>query len=213
MEDNTSIRCIFYVLKGSGNMTSKESFVYQQFVEIGRTDNFIASVLGVTRSAITHFRKYHGIHRKDVRVGELGEQKTINQLKSVGFSVKDMNKYINKIHPYDLLINNQIKVDVKTANRGNDRAWRFALTNRIENGNAESERYIKLKNGRMKKVLTKSCDFLVLCALNGTKQRYFIVPTKEIPKNHQNISLTTEGKWSIWEDRWDLIANYIREVS
>lgn len=187
-------------------MSIRQEFVRQQFVVNGKTDNFIASALGVTRSTVTHFRKYHGICRSELAIGELGERKTKEKLESLGFAVRDMNKEENKIHPYDLLVDAKIRLDVKTANCMSNNVWYFSLSNKPENGNRESERFIKLKNGRMKKILSNSCDFLILCALKDGKQKYHIIPSNKIPKDCPSICLTTKGKYSVWENRWDLLS-------
>ncbi|MDD9266060.1 hypothetical protein ACFPES_03340 [Paenibacillus sp. GCM10023248] len=177
--------------------------VRQEYHIKGLSDRQIAEKYGVVRTAVTKFRSYHDIKSR-AHSGDAGESLVKSKLENLGFQVDDMNKLQGKTHPYDLLVNKNIRVEVKTA-KFLDNKWTFVLTNKHESGMVESAFNIRLPNGRIKKDLSLSSDIVILCALIGQEAMFFVMPSTAIPKDQQTLSVTANGKWAIWRDRWELI--------
>lgn len=150
------------------------------------------------------FRHNHNIPSR-IYTGEIGEGIVVNELLLNHFVTVNMNKR-SKIHPYDLLVNGKVKIDVKTATEQR-RHFVFALSEKGNMGHAESEERITLDNGRTRKLFHKVCDFLILCGIAKGKHFLFIVPASEIPDTQQTITITNKGfgKWWEWHERFELL--------
>jgi len=188
-----------------------ESDIYQSYVMDGLSDMEVAKRFGVCRTAVVHFRKNHGIPSR-IYTGEVGEGIVASELQRNDFVVVNMN-IRSKIHPYDLLVNGVVRIDVKSAAVQHQGSWRFQLSQKSENGNIEGDHYVRLDNGRMRKQFSKVCDFIVLCGIKGGKSDLFIIPAREIPDTRQNISINPSGhgKWWEWNNRFELIRGVVKD--
>ena len=188
--------------------TLKYEEVYQKYVIDGLSDNDIANEFHVGKTAVVHCRKRNNIPTREY-LGSIGEGIVMNELQQSGFVAINMNMR-SKIHPYDILVHGLVRIDVKTATPCEGR-WKFQLSNPAITGNVESDHYVKLENGRMRKQFEKVCDFLIFCGINGNKHSLFVVPAAETTKNSQVISIGVLSgiKWQEWHNRFDLITNLI----
>jgi len=93
--------------------------------------------------------------------------------------------------PYDILVNNKIRIDVKSATpyfgKTGYKCHTFELNKKIP-----------------------TCDIYILYALydNGIDiERIFIIPSKYIPQI--SISVGSKSKYDKYIDKWDYIENYL----
>lgn len=115
------------------------------------------------------------------RIGLNGELFIKNLLENLNYKVEKMSVK----HPYDLLVNKNIKIDVKVSNKYKDQYFTFNL----EKSNP-------------------TCDLYVLICVNQEEKKYYVVPSKFL---HQTqISICDSSKYDIYKDRWDYIEQYDR---
>lgn len=176
--------------------------VYEEYAINGKSDTQIAKIFNVHRTAIVKFRKDHLISTRE-STGGIGEREAIKMLVKLGLHVQDMNKSLSKTHHFDLLVNEKIRIDVKSA-FAHKKRWSFVLTQKDGTGIKESPNYCQLPNGRWKKNFNNSCDFLILCGLRSKETSFFIVPSKLIVPNTINIPTDRLNRWSSYEGRWEL---------
>lgn len=184
--------------------------VYQCYALDGLSDSEIAKRFKVDRTAVVHFRKRHNIPPR-IYTGEIGEGIVVRELEATGFGfvVVNMNER-SKLHPYDLLVNGIVRIDVKSA-MAYQGSWSFSLSQKPETGIIESDRYTRLNNGRLRKRFCSACDFVILCGIEGDRRTLFIIPSSEIPETQQSIKVyqAGQGKWWDWSNRFDLIREVI----
>lgn len=184
-----------------------EQTLFHEYIVNGKSDRMIAQEYGCDRTNVVKKRQQFGINTR-LETGEIGEHLTRMELRRLGFAVADMNRTESKTHPFDLLVNRKVKVDVKSARACKDGYWRFSLTSKRECGNSlKSGNYILLNNGRMKKIFANTCDLLVFCTV-GDRVNFYIMPSNIVPVDQNSITLSTShtGKWSFWRNRWDLLT-------
>mgnify|MGYP001180860821 FL=1 len=175
------------------------------YVDLEKSDNEIASFLGLDRTTIVHARKRFGIKTR-LSVGRKGEMVALRKLEKLGFHVLDMNK-IDKLSEFDILVNDNLKIEVKSASEHKGR-FSYVLTEKPEDGLVVSDKRIRLPNGRTRKLYSKTCDFLLLVGFPKDKEPLFwIIPSKDIPDDLQGISISTpeKGKYAQYLNRFDLL--------
>ncbi|MEF2244001.1 hypothetical protein [Paenibacillus sp. IITD108] len=142
--------------------------------------------------AIQKSKKYSGwaerlnLKRKmsDTLFGQTGEELAAEHLEKSGFNVRRMPTK----HPYDLLVNDVVKVDVKTAKpffvRGS-RVHTFALNKQ-----------------------NPTCDIYIARALDesGSVERVLVIPSHML--RIRTLCIGKESKYNKYKDRWDLIKEY-----
>jgi hypothetical protein len=170
----------------------------------GLTDSEIANFIGVDRTAIVHLRKSYEIPTRK-GIGEIGEQYVAGKLRRNGHEVKNMNDH-DKTSLFDLLINDRIRIEVKTSSDINGR-FHFSLTNKPECENKESDHRIFLKNGRSKKLYRKTCDYIVCLGVRGKTVYPYVIPSNLVPDRLQNIIIAPakNNKYSEYFQKWDQI--------
>lgn len=93
-------------------------------------------------------------------------------------------------HPYDLIVNNAIKIDVKVARP-----------------------FINQKSGRYHtfhlEKLPHTCDLYIIVALDeeGIEEKLLIIPSKCIQSISQ-LSIGRVSAYDIYKDRWDYLEQY-----
>ena len=141
---------------------------------------------------VSRTKKYSGwaailgldLKRSETQIGQEWESSISGFLSRLGHTVELMTTK----HPYDLLVNNAVKVDVKVANpyllRGS-RVHTFGL-------------------GKDK----PTCDIYILIALDekGTKERVFVIPSHHVQM--KMINLGKESKYNIYVNQWHYIEEY-----
>lgn len=160
----------------------------RNLVERGWTDRQIAEFYNIGRTAVVHFRKKYGIKRK-LSTGRLGELIAIKKLQEVGYKVEDMNLK-NKTALYDLLVNDDIRVEVKSASLSDERnTYQFILTNPPRSNCIESSIRTVLNNGRSLKHYEKTCDIMMFVGI--TEKLIWILPSKVMESRIGTVSLNT----------------------
>lgn len=125
----------------------------------------------------------------DSTTGRAGEFIAKSKLEELGFTVEKMStKY-----PFDLLVDDIAKVDVKYSRLYTNNKWNF-YSFHLE------KRY-------------PTCDFYILVAeCPDGSLRYFVVPA--VAAHITQISIGEfSGGWYRYENRYDLLSRYIDEVS
>lgn len=160
----------------------------RNLVERGWTDRQIAEFYNIGRTAVVHFRKKYGIKRK-LSTGRLGELIAIKKLREVGYKVEDMNLK-NKTASYDLLVNHDIRVEVKSASLSDERnTYQFILTNPPRSNCIESSIRTVLNNGRSLKHYEKTCDIMMFVGI--TEKLIWILPSKVMESRIGTVTLHT----------------------
>jgi hypothetical protein len=181
--------------------------LHRLYTEQGRSDREIADFFGIRRDSVSYLRRRFGIPTREY-TGGVGELATIQALKERGFDVVDMNEE-DKRSPFDLLVNGHVRVEVKTSYMSDDGRFRFQLCEKAECGTVESETRIRLKNGRTRKLFTKTCDYIILVGINRTEHHYFIVPASAIGNTVQTINVPLKeqknSKYGAYRDAWHLL--------
>lgn len=122
-------------------------------------------------------------------VGKEAEKYVCNQLLQLGFSPKQMLQN----YPFDLLVNEVCKVDVKYSN-----------LYKGKNGNFYSFSLRKQP---------ATCDFYILVAENDRKAKtIYVVPACTVNQKHISIG-EVNSAYHIYENRFDLLTEYIDMVS
>lgn len=124
------------------------------------------------------------IKKTETSFGFLYEQKVKDKLEKLGFKVEGMSVK----HPYDLLVNDNIKIDVKVAKPCTSEVGTFHTFN-LEKRNP-------------------TCDIYVAITLTDSNQieRSFVIPSKYL-----KITQLSVGKVSMYDkyiDKWDYIKKY-----
>lgn len=118
--------------------------------------------------------------------GKSYEELTRQKLISLGFEVEKMSQNF----PYDLLVNNAIKVDVKASRLYKGEQGNFYSFN-------------------LEKPYT-TCDILILIAVNENKeiQKYFVIPSVVV-YHHTQISIgESKSKYDKYENKWSYFDKY-----
>lgn len=128
------------------------------------------------------------VKKSDTYFGKKYEEIALQKLINMGFLVDKMSTR----HPYDLLVNAGIKIDVKASK-----------LYKSPNGNFYS---FNLE----KKFVT--CDIFILFCLrdDGFIEREYIVPSVSVVNNTQISIGEKNSKYSIFLSKWDLLSDYDR---
>ena len=184
-----------------------EPLLRRLYTDLGKTDSEISKFFDCDRTTIVKLREIHGIHSRK-SIGEIGEDMLVKELKSRGYVVKNMNDK-DKLYPYDLLVDSEIRIEVKSASIFEDGRFHFTLTEKPENKNIESETRIRLENGRTKKVFTKSCDLMVFVGVENEDCHFFLIKPTELSEKIQAVATPldpfSKSKYNKFRERWEVI--------
>lgn len=125
------------------------------------------------------------VQENDTRKGKLAEIEVANWLRDLGYEVKQMLQN----YPFDLLINNTVKVDVKFSNLGQD-------------GNGYHYYSYAIRKPY------PTCDLYILVAHREGEDRYFIVPSKEVMQQQITIG-EHQSIYNQYLFRLDILDQYI----
>lgn len=180
------------------------------YVESGKSDNEIAEMLGMHRTAIYYARKKHGIKTRKTPLFIDGKDYVIKTLQDKGHTVKDMMLKHTKDITYNILIDDYIRADIKTSkvhgNNGNER-YTFKLSDSIKSQNKVSEFRISLGNGYTRKDYRRICHFLIFVGFNKGYKDTFIIPSNYIPDERAMVSIPVDlnSKYCQFHENWRLI--------
>lgn len=125
------------------------------------------------------------VKESETKTGTIYEQKALGLLVEKGFSIERMTTK----HPYDLLVNNHIKVDVKVSTA----YWLkdSSLVNTV---------------GLSKEYAT--CDLYIIYLLHesGELDRMLVIPGHEV--KHKYLNIGKNSKYNKYVDRWDYFDAY-----
>lgn len=121
----------------------------------------------------------------ETRLGLKGEYFIKETLESKGYEVEKMSVK----HPYDLLVNNCIKVDVKTAKKYISMCNSEYYTFNLEKKNP-------------------TCDIYILVCLNNNEDvtEIYIIPS--IKLNQTQIAIGKETKYACYKDKWEYVDTF-----
>lgn len=141
---------------------------------------------------ISRTKKYSGWAKElglplkscDTRMGHKYEAGITDILNTKGFNVERMT---NK-HPYDLMVNGCVKIDVKSANPYYFQGSRVHTFN-LHNPNP-------------------SCDIYICVLLNESHEieRTFVIPSHLV--KIKTLCVGKESKYNSFIDRWDIVGQY-----
>lgn len=176
------------------------------------TDSEISKLFNVDRTNVVHLRKKYNIEsNNDLSRKSVEIVKKILQDK--GFKVINMNRE-DATHPFDLLINDNIRVEVMSSTICRDSIYRFTFAYQEKLNYIESEHRIKLSNNRLKKLYRKTCDFLILCGFNDNNDNidFWVMPSGTIKDKMQTLSLipfSKRSKYRNFERNWGVLEDSI----
>lgn len=126
------------------------------------------------------------IKESDTYFGKKHEQLLAEKLMSEGYEVIRMAQNF----PYDLLVNNAVKIDVKASRLYRGQQGNFYSFN-------------------LEKPFT-TCDLLVLLTINddSTIKNYYIIPSSLVYRNTQISIGEIKSKYDSFIDKWDYIEKF-----
>lgn len=184
-------------------MKEKEVTIKYLSTELNLSDRKIAEIFNKHRNGITQYRRYHNIN-KPLSIGRQGELLVIEELNKYGHSTLDMNVR-DKTSLFDILVDGITKVEVKTSSLSKEGRFHFALSNKKECMNVESDIRIKYRSGRTRKKYEVTADYFIFVGIDK-KTNFWIVPTDEINSKAQTLSITKDSKaYKIYMNNFDLL--------
>lgn len=122
--------------------------------------------------------------KSETSLGQEYEEHVLNLLKTKGYEVERMSVR----HPYDLLVNQNIKVDVKISNLYKGAKGEFHTFN--------LEKY------------NHNCDlFICVCVTDEKIVKILVIPSKFLMKVSQ-LSVGLNSVYDVFKDRFDYIEKY-----
>ena len=124
------------------------------------------------------------IKESETQFGTKGEELAEKILTNKGYKVEQMTVK----HPYDILVNDDIKIDIKTSRRYYYKDDNYMYSFRLE------KRY-------------PTCDlYMFLCIHEDKVEKVMIIPSKFL---HQTqVSIGEQSKYDQYIDRYDYIESY-----
>lgn len=126
------------------------------------------------------------LKKSETQLGNDYERVVISTLESKGYCTDKMTTN----HPFDLLVNNSVKIDVKVAkphiSKDESRVHTFSTNKRYG-----------------------SCDLYIAVALDekGQIERFLIIPSHRL--QIVTLCIGKESKYDIYNNRYDILDNYI----
>ncbi|WP_226035731.1 hypothetical protein [Aquibacillus saliphilus] len=127
------------------------------------------------------------IKESDTKFGQNGEDVAVEKIRSLGKEVLNLST----IAPYDLLINNHVKVDVKSATiweRNGKNTYAYNMPSKYH-----------------------KCDIFLCLGFNENRDQvlnWYLIPSKLLDVSTVYINADGNNKYSRFENRWDYIDRY-----
>lgn len=160
---------------------------YSQIKSVRKSDDLSVKI-GRT-GGITRWAKELGLEivKSESRIGLNGEKIVEELLKLNGYSVINTSK--NRF-PYDLLVNNDVKIDVKLSH-----------LNKSSNGNYYSCNLEKIN---------PTCDiYIIICEKNNKLAKVLVIPSKFLHITQLCFG-EKNSKYNKYINRWDYVEQYDR---
>lgn len=121
----------------------------------------------------------------ETKLGQEWEMYVKSELDNLGYEVEKMTTK----HPYDLLVNNNIKVDVKVSRYYKGKGFKYHTFNM-------EKKY-------------HNCDIFICIGLDEEDHvvKILVIPSKYL-MNKKQLSVGIESKYDKFNDRWDYIDKY-----
>lgn len=180
-------------IKWSYQMIKQELIKIMEALDINRMPTSVEIKLVTKDSKLINAIRRHGgflywANQLDIgqapgttRLGMIGEEKIKLTLESKGYIVDKMSIK----HPYDLLVNSYIKVDVKTAKLYTNTKGSSYYTFNLEKSNP-------------------TCDIYIFYCVGVEK--VLIIPSKFLKQTQ--LSIGEDSKYNKYIDRWDYLEKY-----
>ncbi|MED3012885.1 hypothetical protein P4359_28225 [Bacillus thuringiensis] len=188
-----------------------EDLLRELYIEKGMSDREIGDLYGVTRANISYHRKKWGIEGKP-SLSKKAIQDVQNKLDSLGFVVENMKKK-NTHHIFDLLVENTIRLDIRSTETLQEDTFRFKLLDSDNSCLLESDNRLQLKNGRTKKILRNTCDFVILVGYLKGVANFWVIPSRNLKDDLNGISIrpySDSSKYLDYKDSWGSIRQTIK---
>ena len=192
---------------------SKE-FLFHMYVVQGMSDSEISKETGVSTLTVSYLRRLHGITRNNKKGFHFSHELVASQLRVLGYEVMINDNKTNE-SPFDLLVNEQIRVEVVYStsiehDKENHALHRFLLYLTKRSIDTASPHYTRLANGRYRKLYNQTCDVLVFVGHNKVENtfQFWVMPSAILRDTQQTMGLYIDragaNKYSIYEDAWDV---------
>lgn len=180
-------------IKWSYEMIKQELIKIMEALDINRMPTSVEIKLVTKDSKLINAIRRHGgflywANQLDVgqapgatRLGMIGEENIKLTLESKGYKVDKMSIK----HPYDLLVNSYIKVDVKTAKLYTSTKGSSYYTFNLEKRNP-------------------TCDIYIFYCVEVEK--VLVIPSKFLKQTQ--LSIGEDSKYNKYIDRWDYLEQY-----
>jgi len=131
------------------------------------------------------------IKESETTTGKKYEKIVKRILEMKGFKVTQMAQNF----PYDLLVNDCLKIDVKSSHLYQGKEGNFYT----------------FRTGKS----YATCDVYILVALTNEDEieRTYIIPSSKVVNNTQLSMGEYSSKYDIYLDRWDILADYVKFLS
>jgi len=151
------------------------------------TGSYALSNKLIKTGGIYHWADKLGLKIKvgETQIGTKYQDYIANKLNDMGFEIEMMSTK----HPYDLLVNGNVKIDVKVA-----RPYEHKEIGRFHTFNLEKK--------------YPTCDIYISVALNDNDeiQRIFVIPSKYLKITQ--LSVGKRSKYNKYINKWDYIKEY-----
>lgn len=194
--------------------TLSKSVLQELYVEKGKSDKEIGMMFNLSRNYISEFRKRFSINsRFNSNTGRNAELLSIRKLTKFGYKVKDMNLE-SKLSDYDILLNNQMRIDVKSSKLFG-KEYKFSLTDSVDRRGQTSNNRILINSNRTKKLYHKTCDLLIFVGIGVDSVLYLLIPPSDLPIDLQVLSVgenpTPRSKYFKYLDNWKVINELLTD--
>lgn len=192
-------------VKISANSLMSEKLLSYLYTQSNKTDREIAEFFNIDRTYIVKARSEFGVNTR-ISTGDIGEQKAIKKLRSKGFRVRDMNLK-NKLSPFDLMVNGKVRVEIKSAKFSSKlKRYCFALSEQAKRNCVESNERITLRNGRTKKLFSKTCDFIIFVCIGNGEDVFYVLPSNILPDDMSALNIRVDDmKYARFKNNWELL--------
>ncbi|MEC2463841.1 hypothetical protein P9X10_02840 [Bacillus cereus] len=184
-----------------------EDVLRDLYEEQDKSDREIAIMFGMTKSNVTYYRRKWGISGK-ATISDKALEDVCKELKSLGLTVENKKKS-NSSSLYDILVNDKVKLEVRSTETLKEDTFRFKLLDKESSSFEESEVRLQLKNGRTKKNLRNTCDFIILVGYIKSVPHFWVIPSKDLKDTLYSVSIrpySDSSKYNIYKDSWHIIS-------
>ncbi|MBS4200304.1 hypothetical protein KHA93_11745 [Bacillus sp. FJAT-49732] len=184
------------------------------YTDLRKTDRVIAEMYNLDRTTVVKKRNEFGIHARKT-LGEIGEELVEKELRSRGYDVVNMNDH-DKLSPFDLLVNEKLRIEVKTSSLHEGNRFYFALSEKSGNKNIVSDTRVRLRTGRTRKLLEKTCDLVILVGLEDDGDAHFFIMSPNYIKDKKYgvyvpFNPFSKNKYNSFREKWDEIETVLSQ--